>query len=167
MFCRTFFHWYNNDHRHQGVALLTPETVHYGRAGSVIAARQEVLHGAYAAHPERFVRKLPVAHPLAEAVWINPACQRRNRALNHYTNFLERVSQNLVGAFRQANREFLMNLGAGTSFYIPYTFSSPELDIAIISLDQRDSRFADQLYRIGLRTHQVRNHTRPTHRGGK
>jgi putative transposase len=80
MFCRTFFHWYNNDHRHQGVALLTPETVHYGRAGSVIAARQEVLHGAYAAHPERFVRKLPVAHPLAEAVWINPPCQEEEQS---------------------------------------------------------------------------------------
>jgi putative transposase len=46
--------------------------VHYGRADPVIAARQEVLHAAYAASPERFVRKPPVALPLPQAVWINP-----------------------------------------------------------------------------------------------
>lgn len=48
------------------------------------------------------------------------------------------------------NRAFLMNLGAGTSFTVPYTFSKPILDLAIVSLDQRDSRFADELLRIGL-----------------
>jgi len=71
-FCRQFFPWYNTEHRHQGIAFLTPEMVHYGRAAGVIAARQEVLNAAYAAHPERFVRKPPVALPLPEAVWINP-----------------------------------------------------------------------------------------------
>jgi len=71
-FCRQFFPWYNTEHRHQGIASLTPEMVHYGRADTVIAARQEVLNAAYAAHPERFVRKPPVALPLPEAVWINP-----------------------------------------------------------------------------------------------
>lgn len=45
--------------------------------------------------------------------------------------------------------EFLMNLRAGTSFTVPYTFSSPELDLAIISLDQRDSRFAEELMKSG------------------
>ena len=72
VFCRQFFPWYNTEHRHQGIALLTPEMVHYGRAEAVIVARQEVLNAAYAAHPERFVRKPPVALPLPEAVWINP-----------------------------------------------------------------------------------------------
>ena len=71
-FCRQFFLWYNTEHRHQGIALLTPEMVHYGRAEAVIGARQEVLNAAYAAHPERFVRKPPVALPLPGAVWINP-----------------------------------------------------------------------------------------------
>jgi hypothetical protein len=55
-----------------GIALLTPEMVHYGKAPAVIAGRQEVLDAAYAAHPECFVRKLPVALPLPEAAWINP-----------------------------------------------------------------------------------------------
>ena len=48
------------------------------------------------------------------------------------------------------NRAFLMNLGAGTSFTVPYTFSKPILDLAVVSLDQRDSRFADELIRIGF-----------------
>ncbi len=48
-----------------------------------------------------------------------------------------------------SQREFLMNLGAGASFTVPYTFSSPEVDLALISLDQRDSRFADQLLKLG------------------
>ena len=57
---------------HHVADALLPEMVHYGRAAGVIAARQEVLNAAYAAHPERFVRKPPVALPLPEAVWINP-----------------------------------------------------------------------------------------------
>jgi hypothetical protein len=47
------------------------------------------------------------------------------------------------------DQSFLMNLGAGTSFTVPYSFSKPEIDLAVISLDQRDSRFADNLIRIG------------------
>ncbi len=80
-FCRTFFPWYNTEHRHQGIALLTPETVHYGRAETVIAARQEILQAAYAAHPERFVRKPPNALPLPEAVWINPPSQDEEQSI--------------------------------------------------------------------------------------
>jgi hypothetical protein len=71
-FGRQFFPWYNTEHRHHGIALLTPELLHYGQAAAVIEARQEVLNAAYAAHPERFVRKPPAALPLPEAVWINP-----------------------------------------------------------------------------------------------
>ena len=63
VFCRSFSQWYNTEHRHNGVSLLTPEIVHYGLADGVIAARQEVLETAYAMHPERFVRKPPVALP--------------------------------------------------------------------------------------------------------
>jgi len=49
----------------------------------------------------------------------------------------------------QAHEEFLMNLGAGTSSTAPYTFSSPEIDLAVMSLDNRDSRFADELVSKG------------------
>jgi putative transposase len=70
-FCRRFFDWYNHAHYHSGVALLTPADVHHGRAEQVLAARQVVLGDAYAAHPERFVRKPPAPARLPEAVWIN------------------------------------------------------------------------------------------------
>ena len=71
-FCRSFFAWYNAEHRHSALGLLTPEIVHRGRAGEVRVARQAVLADAYAAHPERFVRKPPEPPPLPTAVWINP-----------------------------------------------------------------------------------------------
>ena len=40
-FCRAFFTWYNNEHRHRGIALLTPTDVHHGRAGQRIAQRRK------------------------------------------------------------------------------------------------------------------------------
>ena len=71
-FCQVFFSWYNKEHRHTGISLLTPEMVHYGQAQDVLRARKAVLHAAYQKHPERFVRKEPSPQPLPEAVWINP-----------------------------------------------------------------------------------------------
>ena len=70
-FCRTFFGWYDGEHRHGGIGLLTPEMVHRGQGEAVRAARQVVLSDAYAAHPERFVRKHPESPKLPTAVWIN------------------------------------------------------------------------------------------------
>lgn len=72
MFCRTFFAWYNNEHKHTGISLLPPAVVHHGRAETVITARQAVLARAYELHPERFVAKVPKHKLLPEAVWINP-----------------------------------------------------------------------------------------------
>ena len=70
-FCQGFFRWYNHQHYHSGIALLTPADVHQGRAKAVTSARAHVLDGAYAAHPERFVRKPPQPPQLPQAVWIN------------------------------------------------------------------------------------------------
>jgi len=53
------------------IALLTPADVHYGRAEQVIGARAVLGEGAYAAHPERFVRKPPTPPQLPQGVWIN------------------------------------------------------------------------------------------------
>lgn len=72
MFCQGFFRWYNTEHRHSALGLLTPETVHYGRAADFYAARAAVLQEAYAAHPERFVRQAPRPPALPTAAWINP-----------------------------------------------------------------------------------------------
>jgi putative transposase len=70
-FCQDFFRWYNHEHYHSGIALLTPADVHYGRADQIINARGVVLDGAFAAHPERFVRKPPQPPRLPDQVWIN------------------------------------------------------------------------------------------------
>jgi putative transposase len=70
-FCREFFDWYNHAHRHSGIGLMTPATVHHGRAEQTHAARADVLAAAYAATPERFVRRPPRPPALPTAAWIN------------------------------------------------------------------------------------------------
>ncbi len=71
-FCQKFFAWYNREHHHSGIALLTPETLHYGMAGQVIEQRQQVLDAAFARNPERFTHARPKHPPQPTAVWINP-----------------------------------------------------------------------------------------------
>jgi putative transposase len=65
-------HWYNEEHKHSSLALLTPADVHYGRADDIIAARQRALDAAHAAHPERFVNGRPKHPSPPAAAWINP-----------------------------------------------------------------------------------------------
>jgi putative transposase len=71
-FCRPFFHWYNQEHRHSGIGLMTPAAVHYGRASALREERARVLAAAYAATPERFVRGRPCPPAVPTAAWINP-----------------------------------------------------------------------------------------------
>jgi len=70
-FCQAFFPWYNDDHRHSGIGMMTPATVHYGLSAAVSKKRQVALNAAYAAHPERFVRRPPTPPQLPNEVWIN------------------------------------------------------------------------------------------------
>ena len=70
-FCQGFFNWYNREHRHTGIALLTPEQVHYGLADEVQNTRTQVLQSAYKRYPNRFKGKIPKIPQLPEAVWIN------------------------------------------------------------------------------------------------
>jgi putative transposase len=70
--CRQLFRWYNHEHHHTGLQLLTPADVHFGRADSVLDQRHAALQVAYQAHPERFVKGIPVRQKLPDAVWINP-----------------------------------------------------------------------------------------------
>jgi putative transposase len=70
-FCSRFYHWYNHDHRHSGIRMHTPFDVHHGHAGTVRAARAQVLTAAYAATRERFVRKAPEPPRLPDGAWIN------------------------------------------------------------------------------------------------
>jgi len=75
-YCRSFFPWYNHEHRHGGIAMLTPADVHFGRAGGRLRDRQRVLDAAWRANPERFVRGMPKPEAVPSAVWINPPEQR-------------------------------------------------------------------------------------------
>ncbi|WP_390883521.1 IS3 family transposase [Kovacikia minuta] len=71
-FCQTFFQWYNHDHHHSGIGLLTPAILHYGQAPAVTQQRQQVLQAAYLTHPERFVKGLPMPPAIPTEAWINP-----------------------------------------------------------------------------------------------
>ena len=68
---RAFFEWYNHEHHHIGLALMTPAAVHYGQAEAVWQQRQAILNAAYEAHPERFVRGRPNPPKVPDEVWIN------------------------------------------------------------------------------------------------
>jgi putative transposase len=68
---QAFFEWYNYEHRHSGIAMLTPWQVHSGQADEIVRVRQAALDAAYAANPERFVNGPPKARPVPEEVWIN------------------------------------------------------------------------------------------------
>ena len=70
-FCRQFFQWYNQEHRHSGIGLMTPESVHYGRAKEIHEERARVLAAAYCRTPERFVLGPPRPPALPTAAWIN------------------------------------------------------------------------------------------------
>lgn len=71
-FCGEFFNWYNNEHRHSGIAMLTPAQVHYGNPEQVLQHRHHVAMKAWQAHPERFVRGMPQLQTLPAVSWINP-----------------------------------------------------------------------------------------------
>ena len=75
-FCGDFFRWYNHEHHHAGLELLTPADVHFGRATERLAARAQVLEAAYVAHPERFVGGPPATRQLPNQVWINKPASR-------------------------------------------------------------------------------------------
>lgn len=74
-FCRSFFTWYNEAHRHSGIGFHTPADVHHGRAEQRHQQRATVLRAAYAAHPERFVRQMPIPPALPGPAGINPPVQ--------------------------------------------------------------------------------------------
>jgi putative transposase len=68
---RQFFAWYNENHCHSRLGLLSPAVVHHGLAPASVEKRGTVLDAAYLAHPERFVRKPPKPPEVPKEVWIN------------------------------------------------------------------------------------------------
>ena len=57
--CADFFAWYNLEHRHSGIKMLTPHKVHHGSAEADLCKRAGIMQAAHAAHPERFVQGPP------------------------------------------------------------------------------------------------------------
>ena len=76
---QAFFRWYNEEHHHTGLALMTPATVHYSEVQRVQEQRQQALDAAYAAHPERFVGGRPTPPQLPKEVWINQPQQTHDQ----------------------------------------------------------------------------------------
>ena len=70
--CQAFFRWYNTAHRHSGIAMMTPSTVHYRHDKQLTEERGATLMTAFAAHPERFKGLAPRPAQVPESVWINP-----------------------------------------------------------------------------------------------
>ena len=70
-FCEQFFAYYNHQHRHSGLGLHTPASVHHGTASQVRQQRRATLHTAYQAHPARFRHRRPEPPKLPTAAWIN------------------------------------------------------------------------------------------------
>jgi transposase InsO family protein len=79
-FCERFFLAYNHEHRHSGIGMHTPASVHFGTAEQIHIQRQATLNQAYAAHPERFARR-PRPPALPEAAWINQPLEQPQPAL--------------------------------------------------------------------------------------
>jgi putative transposase len=76
-FLRGFFAWYNDEHRHSGIGLVTPAQRHSGEDKLVYERRQIVLEQFYKQFPERFVHGLPSPPTLPKEVWINKPNEER------------------------------------------------------------------------------------------
>ena len=77
-FCRSFFTWYNQEHKHSGIGLMTPEQVHYGQAPEILEHRSKTLVAAFKKFPSRFKGKVPTPMSVPEAAWINKPLHNEN-----------------------------------------------------------------------------------------
>src|SRR5271165_436600 len=93
-FLRFYFDWYNQDHHHVGIGLMTPNQVHYGQANAVYAARQHTLDRACRQHPERFVNRPPTPPAKPSATWINPPSAKLKPLIDAGTADADRQTQN-------------------------------------------------------------------------
>ena len=80
-YCRRFFPWYNREHRHGGIAMLSPDAVYYGKADALLEQRRRRMLAAYEAHPERFPNGRPTPQSVPHAVYINPPSKEDNGSL--------------------------------------------------------------------------------------
>jgi len=94
VFCAQFFQYYNNEHRHSGIAMHTPASVHDGTAVKIRAQRIATLNAAFLARPERFRGRRPYPPSLPARAWINqppPALQATTSPQNHPSNLMSHL----------------------------------------------------------------------------
>jgi len=70
-FFSKWFQWYNEEHRHTGLNLHTPASVHFGTVEEVVKKRQITMDVAYTLHPERFAKGRPVVQMNPKTVGLN------------------------------------------------------------------------------------------------
>lgn len=78
-FCRNFFQWYNQEHYHTGIALLTPNMVHFNLDKEILQNRNLTLKNAFEKNPARFKKSMPKHQELPENVWINKPENSNNK----------------------------------------------------------------------------------------
>lgn len=81
-FCEAFFTYYNHEHRHSGIGLHTPASVHLGTAAQIRAQRAVTLEAAYQANPGRF-RRRPIPPRIPATAWINDPSKREKQVQNN------------------------------------------------------------------------------------
>lgn len=77
-FGQKFFQWYNHEHHHSGIDLLTPFQVHYGEAYEIASTRNKLMEKVYRENPQRFVQRKLKQYSVPEKVWINPPDMSQN-----------------------------------------------------------------------------------------
>jgi putative transposase len=80
-FCEAFFTFYNHEHRHSGIGLHTPASVHFGTAAEIRAQRALTLEAAYQANPGRF-RTKPTPPTIPAKAWINDPNKQERQVQN-------------------------------------------------------------------------------------
>ena len=81
--CQQFFRWYNTVHRHSGIALMTPQTAHYGTGAALTQRRADTLGMTFAANPIRSKGLAPKPPELPTAARINPPKEDSTRPSSH------------------------------------------------------------------------------------
>lgn len=77
-FCQDFFRWYNHDHKHSGIAYLTPKQVHYHESSLIIEGRKNALEQAFKKNPKRFKNRCPKPPQLPTVAWINKPMEQKS-----------------------------------------------------------------------------------------
>ena len=102
-FCRSFFPWYNTEHRHGGIAMLTPHDVHHHRTQSVLDRRGRTLQARLDPSSRTLRSRHPTTRPPSPSGLDQPTRDthnRRNCSVNRNRQCLK-----VVDRFRRLRRQ--------------------------------------------------------------